>query len=53
MDREALQATVYGVAKSWTQLSMHTCTNACMRAHKHSVHSRGFQATTVNQQELG
>ena len=24
MDRGAWQATVHGVAKSWTQLSMHT-----------------------------
>ena len=26
-DRGACRATVYGVAKSWTQLSMHTCTD--------------------------
>ena len=26
MDRGAWRATVHGVAKNWTQLSMHTCT---------------------------
>ena len=42
MDREAWQATVYGVTKSWTQLSTHT------RTHTHTCFPRNHvQSSTV------
>ena len=51
MDREAWQATVYGVTKSWTQLSTHThthththtcaCAHMCTRTHTHT-HTPAF-----------
>ena len=35
MDRRAWQATVHGVTKSWTRLSVHTHTHTHTHTHKH------------------
>ena len=36
MDSGALSAIVYGVAKSQTQMSMHTCTHTHTHTHTHT-----------------
>jgi len=45
MDRGAWRATVHGVAKSWTQLSTHTCTHKSLSDLKSRIALEDYHFT--------